>query len=178
MEKIKSRNISQEENLQNRTYLINLDSKGLISHRQKIKEEVTIDTSLRAYFKCCCSTEKVKDSKLSMKLKYELFKVAEEEIKEKSDFINLMKTIDQLRLLRKLILNESQNFMLENREKHFATNKKEGNLDVIKSIREERKKKKEKDLIRYIRAMNNNNTLTDTDRLLMSYLNEDLKDKL
>ncbi len=48
------------------------------------------------------------------KIKFELMKAAEEELKEKFDIFSFFKSLEQITLLRKILLNESQSFMLKN----------------------------------------------------------------
>ncbi len=71
--------------------------------------------------------------------------------------------------------------MLENRGKQLIINKKYDNLlEDIKSIKEEKRNRREKDLKSYLKEKQEeeDNTMTKIDTILYSYLKEEIKEKL
>ncbi len=110
-------------------------------------------------------------------------KACEEEIKVKTEVDYIFKSLDQFRLLKKLLLNEVQCFMLENRERHCIYNRidedsKKGLVEELKSLNQEKMIKNENQLKVYLKKKKKENNLTDIDNLLVAYLRNGIKSKL
>jgi len=77
-----------------------------------------------------------------------------------------------------LLLNENQCYLLENREFHTLTNKKSRPLDEIEDLFEINEKESFNRLINYIKLKKEENSFSNIDKLLLTYLNKDLKLKI
>jgi len=76
------------------------------------------------------------------------------------------------------LLNENQCYLLENREFHTLTNKKSRPLDEIEDLFEINEKESFNRLINYIKLKKEENSFSNIDKLLLTYLNKDLKLKI
>ncbi len=103
---------------------------------------------------------------------------AEEEFNKKTNIINLFMHIEQVSLLKKIILNESQNFMLEKRGLQNITNTNIKSAEELKLIQEENQKEKKNKLINYLKEKTLEESLSDVDNLLMNYMNDEEFDKI
>ncbi len=165
--------------------LRNRQVEKIIEFKMKNMKEVEISSGKRLYFQCCCFEKKWRSNNSSNKIKYELMRACEEEIKTKTEVDYIFKNLDQFRLLKKLLLNESQCFMLENREKHCIYNTLEENdndkkelTERLRYLKDEKQNKCEKDLRTYLKQRKNENNLNDIDNLLVVYLKKDIKEKV
>ncbi len=138
--------------------------------------EVVIPALEICCFNYCCFDKKKTKNKMDLH-KYELFKAAEFELENKLNFINLMKVIDQFRLMSKIFLNESQCFMLQNRDLQLIRDVKRYTEDYDSIVDEKMKKKKEK-LTKYLAEKLKEKSLTTVDKLLFKYLKKDFIDEL
>jgi len=78
-----------------------------------------------------------------------------------------------------LILNENQTFMMDNQDLphvigQFAVN----DNTIVTNTKEEKLQMKQISLLKYIKARQQTNTLSDYDRVLYSYLADDVKEQL
>ena len=101
---------------------LNKDIKTLIDYKAKKRELITITNCERFKYIYCCGENKTKLIKNTPNR--ELLVAAEDIIKKKSEVIDLWKSLDQFRLLTKIILNESQCFMIQNRNLQCINNTK------------------------------------------------------
>ena len=103
-------------------------------------------------------------------------KEAESTLDKKSDIIYLFKMFDQFSVVKKILLNENNLFMLENREKQniFHTFLKESKQE-LRDIKAEKLEMKKARLEKYLREANNTQSYTQVDKLLYQYLEESLK---
>ncbi len=88
-----------------------------------------------------------------------------------------MKILDQFRLMMKLLMNESQCFMLQNRDLQLITDVNIYREDSESIIEEKLKQKKEK-LKEYLTQKTRDKTLSPIDRVLYQYLSRDLIEEL
>ncbi len=108
---------------------------------------------------------------------FELMKAAEYELEKKLNFINIVKIFYQFRLMTKLIFNESQCFMLQNRDLQLITDPKRYTENYESIIEEKIKKKKEK-LKDYLIKKIREKGLSSIDKLLYQYLNREVIEEL
>ncbi len=174
--------VGNKENVENlnRSIAAKENISNLIEERRKATKEIKIDPCEKCYFKymCCFGNRLIKKNPYS-RMRFELIKAAEEELRNKTEISNLLATNDQFGLLKMLILNQFQCFMLENRERHFILNKR--NCDLLGELRDlsgEKKQKKESELISYLKTKRNENSLSDIDNILFRFLNKDLKRRI
>jgi len=115
-------------------------------------------------------------------IKFELLIAAEEILEKKSDIKELFKIIDQLRLFKKIILNENQCFMIENRELQNINydNNKNSILkyNEMVEINKEKYELKKKKLLDYLKKHKEENTFSTIDKLLLNYVDQELKQEL
>jgi len=172
--------------------IYNKSLKQIIEEKSNINEKMTISQGYRCKYYVCCYDKKVSEYetyKYSDKIniiKYELMKAAEEELEKKLEITELFKVIDQFRLLKKILLNENQCFMLDNREIQNINNKnrknlqklgvKEGALAIeLNKLKYETKKK---NLCKYIAKRKSDGSLTAIDEILLKYMDKGLNQDL
>ncbi len=88
------------------------------------------------------------------KIKFELMKAAEAELRQKFGIISFFKNIDQFKVTKKIILNESQDIMIRNIELPLITNNttnSNSTMKEIKKAKEEKINKKKEKLMQYVR---------------------------
>jgi len=124
------------------------------------------------YRYCYCVTKQLNNNEL--KIKNQLLYLAHDLMQKKIDILELVKFIDQFRLLKKIILNENQCYMLENRENQTIINKPVESEDIFTWKRQ----KKDESLIKYLKNKNDQNDFDHIDNLLYSYLEKEIKDKV
>jgi len=158
--------------------VINKDVKQLISYKEKHKEKVTIRIPERfCYVNCCCYKNNRMKNK-NYNLRYELINLVELEIEKKTNIIEIFKIFSQFQLLKKLLLNENQCYLLENRELHTLANSKSTPIEEIEDLNEIKEKQRTEKLLEYLRKLSKANINSNIDILLLKYLNEELKMKL
>jgi len=145
-----------------------------INYKQKIRKEVKISYCERSRYSCCCFNPKTKEQIL-MK---ELSLLANKIIKQKSDIFELWKTIDQFSLLKKIVLNENQCFMIKNRGIKEISIKPENLQLKEEDLEEERNDEDIIKLIEYFKSRNDKKKCNDIDDLLFNYLDHDIKSKI
>ncbi len=179
--KIQLKSLDLPSPVKNNSY----ELQNLVDFKKRNKKEVHITFRQRCGYNYCCFEKKLKSVESEEKMKYELMKGAENEIKEKIEIANLLKVTDQFRLLRKILLNENQCYMMEKREKHCIRIKEEGNYVkgkmkslVVRNLKNEKKSKKCHMLNSYLTKKIKENSMTDVDNLLYQYLDKDTKMKI
>ena len=101
--------------------VLNKELKNVLNFQKRFRTQIEINSNERCYFTYCCPYKKETIKSINM-LRYELSIAAEKAIYFKTKIFEIWKTLDQFRLFIKLILNESQCFMLQNRGKQLITN--------------------------------------------------------
>ncbi len=167
--------INPDEKMQVNNILFNSDIKKVIEHKNKKRERVSISFSNVIYYSICCFKDNYKSSKKLQIQKFELIEAANSVIDQKHEIVELWKSLDQQRLLEKIVLNENQSYMLHNRDKQdIVTNDQED----LREIMEEKEKRKQASLQDYLKELKNNKNLNDIDKLLVKYVDSDFKTKL
>jgi len=156
--------------------IINKDVKKLIDYKSKEKELIKIGSCERfCYINCCCYTKTRNKKDKNYNLRYELINHAEAETSKKFDIIEVFKQFNQLRLLKKLLLDKNQCYLLDNRELHSLTNNKSETTDTIQDLNQINETENFDNLIEYLTIKNQNKDFSVTDLLLLSYLKEEMK---
>ncbi len=115
------------------------------------------------------------------KIKFELMKAAEDELKEKFDIISFFKRAEQLSIMKKIFLNECQAFMLRNIDLPLISNETSSfnpSMEELKQLKVEKINRKKEKLKEYLKKNKDENTLSKIDQLLFSYMDSELKDTL
>jgi len=145
--------------------ILNKELEKVITFKSKQCDNVEISECKRLYFTYCCGKNKLGNDKL-----FKLILVAEDELSKKCDFTEITKSLDQFRLLKKLILNEGQCTLLKSRE--FKTLTDESLIEDV-ALHDEKMKK---DIIMYLKTRQENGTLNQIDKVLTNYLQVCLKE--
>jgi len=145
----------------------------LLKYKNKIRTRVKMNFIEQfKYIYCSC---KLKDNSIPIKrYRHYLLLQAEKEISKKMDIVHLIKKQDQFDLLTKISLNKNQCFMLKNRDLKSIV--KEFEIEKPKKVKSEEKRLKDiQDLKEYIKNKYYNRAFTNTDKLLISYLDDNIK---
>ena len=150
---------------------------NIINEKKKKSESIKIGKFERCKFYICCYETKIKDLNNINVWRYELMKEAESTLDKKSDILYLFKTYDQFSLIKKILLNENNLFMLENREKQniFHTFLSEDSVQQIRDINTAKQDLKKMKLEKYLKEANEKQSFTQVDKLLYQYLDESLR---
>ncbi len=121
---------------------------------------------------------KKKHKNLLDTIKFEIINAVDSKIGKDIDIVEILKLLDQLKLLQKIILNESQCFMLQNKDLYLMTNKLNVYMEKekIKNLTEQKYSRKKKILFEYFKERRAQNSLSQVDCLLFKYLEKDLKE--
>jgi len=125
---------------------------------------------------CCFQCRRQCVKKNSLRIKNQLIMLANNEIEKKFNFLETIKFIDQVSVLKQIILNEEQTFMLDNKDKLLINNTLtvEDSEELINLL----KKDKEKKLIEYLNMKKLTNKLSEVDLLLYNNLNDEIRSKV
>ena len=102
---------------------------------------------------------------------YKLIDMAEETLTKKCDFFEICKSIDQFRLLKKLLLNEGQCLLIKNRELKTLTNETELDSPITND-------QLKKDIIQYIKSRKDSGSFNQIDKVLMNYATIHIKESI
>ncbi len=105
-------------------------------------------------------------------------KAAEEEMKEKFNIISFFKNLDQLRVLKKIILNEPQCYMLKNIDKYLISNSQNSSVNTMKMIKADKIKSKKEKLEEYLKKKNEDGTVNNVEELLFCYMDVNMKEEI
>jgi len=146
--------------------------------KKKSKRDVQVpidisETELFKYLFCrCCSLNKIKN---------QLIFFAQTKIEENLDLTNLLKALDQVKLLKKVVLNSEQCFMLDNKGRIEVTNQILASKGITKVneddpiILEEKFKIKKDNLAKYFKAKKEEENISKLDEYLFLHLAKDTK---
>jgi len=171
--KLLLRTLIKDPNKKNQIW--NKDIQNIIDFQNKKRKEIQIEWCERFFFvNCFCLAKKT-----NSKVRYELLKRADVEIKKQTEIINLLRTIDQFKLFMKLIITEHQYFMLKNKGRKIIVNTEDPSdenitndidfkdLDNLKFLDNKTK------LIDFLKLKMD--SLVNIDKILFGYLEDELK---
>ena len=150
--------------------VLNKELDKIIVSKNKKASNIEISYRQRLLFICCCG-----ESKINSNPSYRLINMVETELTKKCDFVQIVKSLDQFRLIKKIILNEGQCLMLNNRDFKILTQDSITNHDK-KDIDEDEVIKKE--ISSYFKLRNEKNLVNQVDTLLLKYLRKELSEGL
>ncbi len=156
--------------------LINKDISNLINYKSKKFTKVVIGRMERYYFLNCnnCRPKKKKYNNS----RFELLVAAEGAIENQLDVVKLFHSIDEFNLFKQMLLNEDQEYLLRNREAKNIYNTKAQTLLELRNIDVDKITKKKRKTAEYLRNKQESEGFNDIDKLLLKYLDKDLKDEL
>jgi len=146
--------------------------------KKKSKRDVQVpihisETELFKYLFCrCCSLNKVKN---------QLIFFAQRKIEENLEVTNLLRALDQVKLLKKVVLNSEQCFMLDNKGRFEVTNQILASKGITKVdeddpiIYEEKFKIKKDKLAKYFKAKKEEENISKLDEYLFLHLEKNTK---
>ncbi len=157
--------------------VLNKDLSKLIEHRSFKRHQISITFCENFNYMYCCfkaKLEKLEKSKSEKNQRYELLAAADQSIKKRLDIVQFLHSQEQLELLKKIILNENQCYMLEHRDLKFILDK--GILDEMrtKQLKEQKNQDEVIKLTSYLKDRIKKNNLSKVDLLLFEFLNPDL----
>jgi len=159
--------------------IINKELNKIINFNKKIRERIYISFSeyITIYFPCCFKKNSG-ISKTKSDLRYDFVKDVSKWISRYIDIIPFLREIDKLNLLKKIILNESQNFMLNNKDKKVLaiyTHNLNENLNQKFLEKKDKKKRQQNQLVEYLIDKKQKQKLTDVDICLFSNLESGMR---
>ncbi len=167
-----------ENSKENNSQELNKEIRKLIEFKKKHRRIVKLSSAERFYFNFCCYGSTAQNVTNEKSLKYELMLAAESSIAKKTEILEMLKTLDQFRLLKKIILNENQCFMMDQRDLQMIVNKNARSNDEIEKLLEDIKQEKRSNLIHYLKSLKQESKVTSIDTLLFGYLNRDFKKEI
>jgi len=161
----------------NKDIILNKDIHKIIEFKNHELEPVHISSSERCYYNCCYNTKKLGKNDLKS-LKFKLLTVYQRELDKRLEILELMKMKDQFKMIKKIVLNENQCFMLQNRDLHKIIDCKIiSDEDKLLDNQKYEQLNKEK-LIQYLKLKKEKNNISSIDVLLYKYMSLDLKSEI
>ncbi len=164
-------------NLSNKEIILNKEISKVIEYKKHELQEVQLICCDWLSLKYCCFNKKKEGDKEKV-TKYELLKAGEREVEKKIEVLDLIRMMDQFRLIKKLILNENQCHMLANRE---MTNIIDSRVMTAEEEYKENKAKEEKGksaLVEYLLKKHEEGNLNQVDVLLFKYMEPKVKEEI
>ena len=136
-------------------------------HEYKTKKRIKVDVSFceRVKYYCCCYEKFILLKSQQKKLKYEIVMAADMNIQKRLEIFEVFKQLDQFRLLVKLLLNENQSFMLQNRGRQLISNEFDWtkNFTDLNKAQDYKTQKNKMNLMAYLKDKKENNLLSNID---------------
>jgi len=176
----------------NKTNAINFDVNSpnneliqLIKCKEKRKLKVKLTFCDQFKYAVCCSIMNISNENHQRSRK-ELLILADMEISKKFNIISILKKNDQFDLLTKTLLNKNQSFMLKNRDlRNIIVNEQNVEYNHSKKMNNKNTdlnkktiKKSIENLEAYLISKYKNKTFNISDQLLLSFLDDPIKDEL
>jgi len=149
--------------------VLNKEIIKVIEAKNKNSNNINISQSSRLAFTLCCGESKTDTYSL-----YKLINIVEAELSKKCDFLEILRTQDQFRLFKKLILNEGQCLLLNNRDLKILTEE----TPLINEDFETDQILKENLIFEYLKSRKENSTFNQIDQLLVKYLPKAFKERI
>ncbi len=154
----------------NKGQSFNEDIKNYIKQKKLKRNKIEISYLQNFAFKLCRC--KVLDDQT-----YRFLNAIEEEYNKKTDIVLLLKNIDRLNCLNKILLNKNQNYMLKNKDlKVVGFSDKKHNSDDIEEIKKTEKEQKIIELYHYLKNKIEENKISDIDKFLFVQIDPELKE--
>jgi len=147
---------------------------GLIDHTKKKRPPFEIsycELFSYKYFHCCKSEKEKANSKIRNQIIFQ----AEHEIDKRVDTLNVFQLFEQFKIIKQILLNQNQCYMLDNKGKQIIYNKKISSKSDYSKVMEEKKLRTEEKLIAYLKEKKEKNQVNEVDILLFNLMEEDIK---
>ena len=158
--------------------ILNKDIHKILTTNKIQKENLVIEKNERFYFFYCCADTTRKTKQDLTKIKYEILKTVNEDFKKRTEIIETLRLFEELKILKQILLNETQCFMIKNRNPQVILGGKILNHKGAEQLLEEKFKKKKEDMIIYFEEKKTSKKLSEIDYLLFKYLRDDLKNEV
>ena len=176
---------SLSPNIQTKDFISNVDMVDLLKYKEKRKLKVTLTFCEQFKYTFCCFDMKNSNENHKRSRK-ELLILADMEISKKFNIISILKKNDQFDLLTKTLLNKNQSFMLKNRDlRNIIVNEQNVEYNHSKKMNNKNTdlnkktiKKSIENLEAYLISKYKNKTFNISDQLLLSFLDDPIKDEL
>ncbi len=158
--------------------VLNKDIKQVIKFKEKQRKRIEI-TCLEQFRYSFCSFNidyLNKSNTANQKTRLELLILAEKELEKRMNIVNLLREQDKFDLLKKVILNEGQSYMLKNIDLKSLVNA--SNKDSIQFLEEKKEVESLEKLREYISKKRNGQDFNCVELLIFNSLPEDFKEKL
>ncbi len=156
--------------------ILNKEINKLLKFKKKKRKEIQISKCKRFEFIHCYLEERSNHESNLGRAKLELMTQAERIIKKRSEIFEVWNVIDHVRLLKKLVLNENQCFMINNKGRQLLTS--EGGpvtKEDLDKLDENEYQNSTNSLIEYFQKRKEENKANAVDILLYKYIEENLK---
>ncbi len=150
---------------------------SIITHMQKPKKSVDISESYLWKYKFCFCCLK-KDLKDEYKAKSQLIYSANYEIDKRTSTLNILNLFDHFKVIKQIVLNENQCFMIDKMGKKTITNKIISSKKEFTTVMEERDKSKEIRLVKYLKDKTHEGGLDETDIMLYKMMDEEIQERV
>jgi len=169
-----------DDNMTNCYY--NNDLEKIIYNKNKTKNKRIIETNFkeRCNLLICSICSNNSTNNKENKMKKEIIIAADKIISNKTEMFELWKYLDQIKLMKKIFLNENQCYMmnhigLKEIVNKFEKEKLEQESTELKDIEDDKEKERKLKLIEYYKSKKARNERNDIDDLLWCYLDDELK---
>jgi len=159
----KSINLRDKKYHQEKEVILNKDISKVIQSKNSKTNNIEITYCNKLSYAACCG-----ESKTHTNFLYKLISSVDTELDKKCDFVEITKSLDQLRLLKKVILNKGQCLILNNRDLKIVTEKAE-EQNVVN-------KEKNTEILNYIKERKENKMINQIDMVLFNYLPKEIKE--
>ncbi len=158
--------------------VLNKEIKKIIEYKNQDLVDIKISTSdIWKYNICCFSRNRHKFDK-ETQLKYDLLNATDREIEKKIEITDLLRMLDQFRLVKKIIMNESQCYMMKKRDKQRVIDTRIVSAEEEDKQEEERENQDKKNLVQYLINKKDEKKISSVDILLFKYLEPDFKTEI
>lgn len=159
--------------------VINKDIHKLLKFKNKVRKTFVITRCDRCKIICCLSSFGKNESEDYYKnAKIVIAKEADRLIRQRSEIFELWKSIDNISLFKKLILNQNQCFMIKNKCKKLLVSDGKIDLSSLKKLKDKELQKQVDDLCTYLKKRKDKKTINAVDYLLFDYCEDKVKEKV
>jgi hypothetical protein len=150
----------------------------IFQHKEKPRSEIKIEEMMlwKYRFCFCCIKREVVDKQ---KVKNQLMHSANYEIDKRTGTMNILSMFEQFKVLKQIVLNESQCFMIDNKGKKFISNRDLKSKVEYTEALELKKRSKEEGLIKYLKEKVDSDTgVEETDLFLLKSMEEEIRERV
>ncbi len=144
---------------------------SIITYMDKPKKSIEISESNLWKYKFCFCCMKKDDYKIKTQLIYS----ANYDIDKRTNTLNFLNLFDHFKVIKQIVLNENQCFMLDKKGKKSITNKIISSENQFTTVLNERENIKEERLVKYLKNKIHEEGLDETDMMLYKMMDEEVQ---